>query len=71
MPQLVVSSFIRSPWANLCEALEKSNHPANKDFQSRTLRGGGRLHNQGTLFLEMFFFHSASSSNLTSAHVVF
>ena len=71
MPQLVVGNFIRSPWAHLCEVLEKSNHHANKDFQRRTLRGGGRLHNQGTLFLEMFFFHSASSSNLTSAHVVF
>ena len=71
MPQLVVSNFIRSLWEHLCEALEKPNHHANKDFQSRTMPGGGRCHNQEPLFLEMFFFHSASSSNLASAHVVF
>ena len=64
MPQLVVSNFFRSPGEHLCEALEKSNHHANKDFQSRTMRGGGRLHNHDPLFLEMFFFLSASSSNL-------
>ena len=66
MPQLVVSNFIRNHLGHLCEALEKSNRHANKDFQSRTMRGGGRLHN-----LEMFFFHFASSSNLTIAHVFF
>ena len=55
MPQLVVSNFKRSPKEHLCEALEKFNHHANKDFQSRTMRGGGRLHNQDPLFLEMFF----------------
>ena len=56
MPLLVVSNFIRSPWELLSEALEKSNHHANKDFQSGKMRGGGRLHNQDPLFLEMFFF---------------
>ena len=71
MPQLVVSNFLRSPWDHLCEALEKPNHHANKDFQSRTMRGGGRLHNQDPLFLKMFSFHSAKSSNLASAHVFF
>ena len=55
MPQLVLSNFLRSHWEHLCEALEKSNHHANKDFRSRTLRGGGRLHNQDPLFLEIFF----------------
>ena len=54
--QLVVNNFIRSPWEHLRQALEKSNHHANKDFQSRTIRGRGRLHNQDLLFLEMFFF---------------
>ena len=56
MPQLVVSIFIRSLCEHLCEALEKSNHHANKDFQSRTMRGGGRLHNQDPLYLEIYFF---------------
>ena len=55
MPHLVVSNFIRKPWKHLCEALEKSNHHANKDFQSRTMPGGGRLHNKNPLFIEMFF----------------
>ena len=56
MPQLVVSNFIQSPCENLCEALEKSNHRASKGFQSRTMRGGGRLHNQDPLFLKIIFF---------------
>ena len=30
-----MSNFIQSPWENLYEALEKSNHRANKDFQSK------------------------------------
>ena len=55
MPQLVVRNFIRSPWEHLCETLEKSNYHANKEFQSSTMRGGGRLHNHDPLFLEMFF----------------
>ena len=71
MPQLVVSNFIQLPWEHFCEALQKSHQHSNKDFQSRTMRGGGRLHNQDPLVLKMFFFvHSASSSNLASAHVV-
>ena len=52
----MVSNFIRSPWEHFCVALKKSNQHAYKDFQSRTMRGGGRLHNQDPLFLEMFFF---------------
>ena len=70
MPQLVVGNFIRSHWENLCE-VEKSNHYANNDFQTSTMRGGGRLHNQDPLFLKKFFFLSESSSNLASAHAVF
>ena len=35
------------------------------------MRGRGRLLKQDPLFLESFFFHSASSSNLASAHAVF
>ena len=70
MPKLVVSNFILSPWEHLCEPLEKSNHQANKDFQSRTMRGGGRLHNQDPLLFEtLVFFSSTSSSNLASAQL--
>ena len=60
MPQLVVSNFIQLPWEHFCEALQKSHQHSNKDFQSRTMRGGGRLHNQDPLVLKMFFFCSFS-----------
>ena len=54
-PSLVRSGFIYSPWFHMCEGLEKSNHHAHKDFQSRTMRGGGLIHNQDPLFLECCF----------------
>ena len=54
-PSLVTSGFIDSPWNHMCEGLEKSNHHAHKDFQTRTMRGGGLLHHQDPLFLECCF----------------
>ena len=70
-PACVEQSYVKV-WEHFYEALEKSsNHHSNKVSQCRTMRGVGRLHNYGSLFLEMFFFLSASSSNLASAHVVF
>ena len=40
MPQLALSSFIQRPWEHMREALQKSNHHANKDFQRRPTQGG-------------------------------
>jgi hypothetical protein len=54
-PSLVKSGFITSPWFHMCEGLEKSNHHAHKDFQVRTMRGGGLIHHQDPLFLECCF----------------
>ena len=52
MPQLVESGFVRRPFDHMTEALEKSNHDANKDYHTKTMRGGGRDHNKDPLYLE-------------------
>ena len=54
-PALVRSGHIDSPWFHMCEGLEKSNHHAHKDFQTRTMRGGGFLYSQDPMFLELCF----------------
>ena len=54
-PALVESGYITTPWHHICEGLEKSNHHAHKDFQTRTMRGGGLLHHQDPMFLEGMF----------------
>ena len=71
MPKLVVSNFILSPWEHLCEPLEKSNHQANKDFQSRTMRGGGRLHNQDPLLFETLVFFLLQVHQIWQVHNFF
>ena len=53
--QLVESGYIEKPWNHLCEGLEKSNHNANRNFQSRTMRGGGSIYHQDPLFLDTAF----------------
>jgi hypothetical protein len=55
IPRLVQSGFIKNPWNHLCEAMEKSNHHAHKDYQTRTMRGGGTIHNRDPLYMENFF----------------
>ena len=55
IPPLIASGYIRSPWLHMCEGLEKSNHHAHKDFQTRTMRGGGWIYHQDPMFLEIFF----------------
>ena len=37
--------------------MEKSNHHAHKDFQTKTMRGGRKLYNPDPLFYEGFFSH--------------
>ncbi len=54
-PPLIRSGYIQNPWYHMCEGLEKSNHHAQKDFQTRTMRGGGQMHNQDPMFLELLF----------------
>ena len=53
--QLVESGYIKKPWNHICEGLEKSNHNANRNFQSRTIRGGGSIYHQDPLFLDTAF----------------
>ena len=53
--QLVESGHIEKPWNHLCEGLEKSNHNANRHFQSRTMRGDGSIYHQDPLFLDTAF----------------
>ena len=45
-PQLIESGHIITPWNEMCQVLEKSNHIANKAFQSKTMRGGGKQSTQ-------------------------
>ena len=54
-PQLIESGHIITPWDHMCEGLEKSNHNANKAFQSKTMRGGGKQSTQDPLFFELQF----------------
>ena len=54
IPQIMDAGFVRSPWHHMCEAMEKSNHHAHKDFQTKTMGGGGKLYNPDSLF-EGFF----------------
>ena len=51
-PQLVENGFILRPFDHMCEGLEKSNHHANRDFQTKTMRGGGKIYHKDPLFLE-------------------
>ena len=55
VPEIMQAGFVRSPWHHMCEAMEKSNHHAHKDFQTKTMRGGGKLYNPDPLFYEGFF----------------
>ena len=50
--QLVESGYIEKPWSHLCEGLKKLNHNENRNFQSRTMRGGGSIYHQDLLFLD-------------------
>ena len=54
-PPLIRSGYVHNPWYHMCESLEKSNHHAQKDFHTRTTRGGGQIHNHDPMFLEVFF----------------
>ena len=54
-PQLIESGHIITPWNHMCECLEKSNHNANKAFQSKTMRGGGKQSTQDPLFSSFNF----------------
>ena len=56
VPAIMQAGFVRSPWHHMCEAMEKSNHHAHKDFQTKTMRGGMKLYNPDPLFHEGFFF---------------
>ena len=39
----------------MCEAMEKSNHHAHKDFQTKTMRGVRKLYNTDPSIHEGFF----------------
>ena len=54
-PQLIESGHIITPWNHMCEGLEKSNHNANKAFQSKTMRGGGKQSTQDPFFSSFNF----------------
>ena len=36
----------------MCEGYEKSNHHANRDYQTKTMRGGEEIYRKDLLFLE-------------------
>ena len=51
MPQIVEGGFVERPFDHMCEGLEKSNHHANRYFQTKTMRGGGKIYHKDPLFL--------------------
>ena len=70
--QLVESGYIEKPWNHLCEGMEKSNHNAHRNFQSRTMRGGGSVNNQDPLYLDTafsFFRFLDISSNISGKKI--
>ena len=66
IPELVRSGYISNLWDHMCEGLEKSNHHSSGTFHSKTLRGGGCIHHQNPLFLELFFSFARLLSEETS-----
>ncbi len=53
-PKLVASGYIRSPWYHMTEGLKKSEHRSHKDFQTRTMPGGGNLWYKDPMYLELY-----------------
>ena len=53
MPQIVEGGFVERPFDHMREGLEKSNHHANRYFQTKTMRGGGKVYHKDPLFLEL------------------
>ena len=56
MPQILEGGFVERPFAkcdHMCERLEKSNHHANRYFQTKTMRGGGKHYHKDPLFLQL------------------
>lgn len=51
---IVEAGYIKHPWNHLTEALEKSNHHAQKDFYSRTMMGGGGINSHDPKFVELY-----------------
>ena len=54
-PKLIESGHIITPWNHMCEGLERSNHNANKAFQSKTMRGGGKQSTHDPLSFDLRF----------------
>ena len=50
--QLAKSGFIQRPFDHMCEGLEKSIYRANRDFRTKTMRGGGKIYHKDPLFPE-------------------
>lgn len=46
---------VHTPWNHMCEGLEKSNHHANKDYQAKTMRGGGKGWNLDPNLMDCLF----------------
>ena len=53
MPRIVEGGFVERPFDHMCEGFEKSNHHANSCFQTKTMRGGGKIYHKDPLFLEL------------------
>ena len=62
--------YIERPWNHLCEGLEKSNHNANRNFQSRTMRSGGSIYHQDPLFLDTAFCRFGDISSTISEKTI-
>lgn len=53
--QILNSGYVKNSWNHMTEAVEKSNHRAQKDFYTKTMMGGGQLHHHDPMFLELYF----------------
>jgi hypothetical protein len=55
LPQILNQNFLISPWHHMVEALEKSNHHANKDYHTRTMRSGGNFYSWDPNLADILF----------------
>ena len=56
VPEIMQTGVVRGPWHHMCETMEKSNHHAYKEFQTKTIRDRGKLYNSDPLFYEPFSY---------------
>ena len=55
IPQIVGKGYLQAPWSHMVESFEKSDNHANKDFQTRKMRGGGHFWHWDPSLMDILF----------------